>query len=110
MVNERTSGVVMDAVIEHCRTIYTFSGPGAWTSNRENVDLRLVFLTTAPSIRTILLMFYTHQFDAQNKLVGPYQGPTADKFVLNEAEIATADTGVCTAFGIGLRTRGSTHF
>ena len=40
-----------------------------------------VFLTTAPSIRTIQLMFYTHQFDAQNKLVGPYQGPTADKRV-----------------------------
>jgi peptide/nickel transport system substrate-binding protein len=40
-----------------------------------------VFLSTAPSIRTIQLMFYTHQFDAQNKLVGPYQGPTADKRV-----------------------------
>jgi peptide/nickel transport system substrate-binding protein len=40
-----------------------------------------VFLTTAPSIRTIQLMFYTHQFDAQNKLVGVYQGPTADKRV-----------------------------
>ncbi len=24
-------------------------------------------------------MIYTHQFDAHNKLVGPYQGPTADK-------------------------------
>src|SRR5262245_17511806 len=31
-----------------------------------------VFLSTAPSIRTIQLMFYTHQFDAQHKLVGPY--------------------------------------
>jgi peptide/nickel transport system substrate-binding protein len=40
-----------------------------------------VFLNTAPSIRTIQLMFYTHQFDAQNKLIGPYQGPTADKRV-----------------------------
>jgi peptide/nickel transport system substrate-binding protein len=40
-----------------------------------------VFLSTAPSIRTIQLMFYTHQFDAQNKLIGPYQGPTADKRV-----------------------------
>jgi peptide/nickel transport system substrate-binding protein len=40
-----------------------------------------LFLSTAPSIRTIQLMIYTHQFDAQNKLVGPYQGPTADKRV-----------------------------
>jgi peptide/nickel transport system substrate-binding protein len=40
-----------------------------------------VFLSTAPSIRTIQLMFYTHQFDAQHKLVGPYQGVTADKRV-----------------------------
>ncbi len=40
-----------------------------------------IFLTTAPSIRTIQLMFYTHQFDTQNKLVGPYQGPSADKRV-----------------------------
>jgi len=38
-----------------------------------------VFLSTAPSIRTIQLMFYTHQFDEKHKLVGPYQGPTADK-------------------------------
>jgi len=40
-----------------------------------------IFLSTAPSIRTIQLMFYTHQFDAKNTLVGPYQGPTADKRV-----------------------------
>ena len=40
-----------------------------------------LFLSTAPSIRTIQLMIYTHQFDAHNKLVGPYQGPTADKRV-----------------------------
>jgi peptide/nickel transport system substrate-binding protein len=40
-----------------------------------------VFLSTAPSIRTIQLMFYTHQFDASHKLVGPYQGPTTDKRV-----------------------------
>ena len=38
-----------------------------------------LFLSTAPSVRTIQLMFYTHQFDPQHKLVGPYQGPTADK-------------------------------
>ena len=34
-----------------------------------------LYLSTAPSVRTIQLMFYTHQFDTQNKLVGPYQGP-----------------------------------
>jgi peptide/nickel transport system substrate-binding protein len=40
-----------------------------------------LFLSTAPSIRTLQLMFYTHQYDAQHKLVGPYQGVTADKRV-----------------------------
>src|SRR5512132_3317418 len=38
-----------------------------------------IFLSTAPSIRTIQLMFYTHQYDKDNKLVGVYQGPTSDK-------------------------------
>jgi len=40
-----------------------------------------LFLSTAPSIRTIQLMFYTHQMDAQHKPIGPYNGPTADKRV-----------------------------
>jgi peptide/nickel transport system substrate-binding protein len=40
-----------------------------------------IFLSTAPSIRTIQLMFYTHQMDAQHKVQGPYAGPTADKRV-----------------------------
>src|SRR5947208_11999316 len=40
-----------------------------------------IFLSTAPSIRTIQLMFYTHQMDAQHKATGPYNGPTADKRV-----------------------------
>jgi peptide/nickel transport system substrate-binding protein len=40
-----------------------------------------IFLSTAPSIRTIQLMIYTHQFDNQHKVQGPYQGPTADKRV-----------------------------
>jgi peptide/nickel transport system substrate-binding protein len=40
-----------------------------------------IALSTAPSIRTIQLMFYTHQMDAQHKPTGPYQGPTADKRV-----------------------------
>jgi peptide/nickel transport system substrate-binding protein len=40
-----------------------------------------VFLSTAPSIRTIQLMFVTHEYDAQHKLIGPYKGVTADKRV-----------------------------
>ncbi len=40
-----------------------------------------IFLSTAPSIRTIQLMMYTHQFDNQHKVQGPYAGPTADKRV-----------------------------
>ena len=40
-----------------------------------------VFLSTAPSVRTLQLMFVTHEFDAQHKLVGPYKGVTADKRV-----------------------------
>src|SRR3989475_2934621 len=31
-----------------------------------------LFPSTAPSIRTIQLMFYTHQFDAEHRLVGVY--------------------------------------
>ena len=40
-----------------------------------------IYLSTAPSIRTIQLMIYTHQMDASHKPTGPYQGPTADKRV-----------------------------
>ncbi len=40
-----------------------------------------IFLSTAPSIRTIQLMIYTHQMDAKHKPTGPYAGPTADKRV-----------------------------
>jgi peptide/nickel transport system substrate-binding protein len=40
-----------------------------------------LFLSTAPSIRTIQLMFYTHQMDAKHKPTGPYNGPTVDKRV-----------------------------
>lgn len=40
-----------------------------------------LFLSTAPSIRTIQIMFYTHQMDAQHKVQGPYAGPTADRRV-----------------------------
>ena len=38
-----------------------------------------LFLSTAPSVRTIQLMYYTHQFDKQHKVVGPYPGPMADR-------------------------------
>jgi len=40
-----------------------------------------IFLSTAPSIRTLQLMFVTHEYDVQHKLVGPYKGVTADKRV-----------------------------
>src|SRR5262245_49063736 len=40
-----------------------------------------IFLSTAPSIRTIQLMIYTHQMDSNHKPTGPYNGPTADKRV-----------------------------
>jgi peptide/nickel transport system substrate-binding protein len=40
-----------------------------------------LFLSTAPSTRTIQVLYYTHQYDAQHKLVGPYAGPTADRRV-----------------------------
>src|SRR5262244_1383593 len=40
-----------------------------------------IFLSTAPSIRTIQLMIYTHQMDKDHKVQGPYNGPTADKRV-----------------------------
>jgi peptide/nickel transport system substrate-binding protein len=40
-----------------------------------------LFLSTAPSIRTIQLNIYTHQMDAAHKPTGPYAGPTADKRV-----------------------------
>jgi peptide/nickel transport system substrate-binding protein len=39
-----------------------------------------LFLSTAPSIRTIQLMFQTHEFDPKtHKATGPYKGLTADK-------------------------------
>jgi peptide/nickel transport system substrate-binding protein len=40
-----------------------------------------IFLSTAPSIRTIQLMIYTHQMGADHKPTGAYPGPTADKRV-----------------------------
>ncbi|OLB96134.1 MAG: hypothetical protein AUH30_13525 [Candidatus Rokubacteria bacterium 13_1_40CM_68_15] len=40
-----------------------------------------LFLSTAPSIRTIQLMFQTAEYDEQHKLIGPYKGVTVDKRV-----------------------------
>jgi peptide/nickel transport system substrate-binding protein len=40
-----------------------------------------LFLSTAPSVRTIQLLYYTHQFDKDHKNIGPYAGPTADRRV-----------------------------
>ncbi len=40
-----------------------------------------LFLSTAPSIRTIQLMIYAHQMDSSHKPTGPYALPTADKRV-----------------------------
>lgn len=40
-----------------------------------------LFLSSAPSVRTIQLLYYTHQFDGENKLVGPYPSPVADRRV-----------------------------
>src|SRR5256886_1405888 len=40
-----------------------------------------LFLSTAPSIRTIQLMFQTAEYDEQHKLLGPYKGVTVDKRV-----------------------------
>jgi peptide/nickel transport system substrate-binding protein len=48
-----------------------------------------LFLSTAPSIRTIQLMFQTHEFDAKtHKAIGPYKGVTADKRVRQAIQYA----------------------
>jgi peptide/nickel transport system substrate-binding protein len=47
-----------------------------------------LFLSTAPSVRTIQLMYYTHQMDTQHKVVGPYTGPTADRRVRQAMNLA----------------------
>src|SRR5437762_1002701 len=48
-----------------------------------------LFLTTAPSIRTIQLMFQTHDFDEQtHQATGVYDGPTKDKRVRQAIQYA----------------------
>ena len=40
-----------------------------------------LYSARAPSVRTLFIPIYTHQFDAANKPTGPVEGPTADKRV-----------------------------
>jgi peptide/nickel transport system substrate-binding protein len=41
-----------------------------------------LYVSKAPSVRTIFIPIYTHQYEANtNKLVGPVEGPTRDKRV-----------------------------
>jgi peptide/nickel transport system substrate-binding protein len=48
-----------------------------------------LFLTTAPSIRTIQLMFQTHSFDEKTHMAtGVYDGPTKDKRVRQAIQYA----------------------
>ncbi|HEV8471141.1 MAG TPA: ABC transporter substrate-binding protein [Methylomirabilota bacterium] len=48
-----------------------------------------LFLSTAPSIRTIQLMFQTHDYEpGTHKLIGPYKGVTADKRVRQAIQYA----------------------
>jgi ABC-type oligopeptide transport system substrate-binding subunit len=50
-----------------------------------------LFLSSAPSIRTIQLMVYTHQMDpTTHKATGPYAGPTTDKRV-RQAMVSAID-------------------
>jgi len=43
-------------------------------------DPRL-YISTAPSARTIFIPIYTHRFDADHRAVAPIEGPTADRRV-----------------------------
>ncbi|HEV8673864.1 MAG TPA: ABC transporter substrate-binding protein [Methylomirabilota bacterium] len=40
-----------------------------------------LYISKAPSVRTIFLWVYTHKFDKEHKLVGPVDWPTKDKRV-----------------------------
>jgi len=40
-----------------------------------------LYTSKAPSVRVIFLFVYTHKYDKEHKLVGPYDGPTKDKRV-----------------------------
>jgi peptide/nickel transport system substrate-binding protein len=49
-----------------------------------------LYVSKAPSVRTIFVPIYTHQFDGSNKPVGPVEGPTKDKRV-RQAILAAVD-------------------
>ena len=49
-----------------------------------------LYVSKAPSVRTIFIPIYTQQFDAANKPAGPVDGPTKDKR-LRQALIAGVD-------------------
>jgi peptide/nickel transport system substrate-binding protein len=49
-----------------------------------------LYVSKAPSVRTIFIPIYTYQFDAANKPVGPVEGPTRDKRV-RQAIIAAVE-------------------
>ena len=40
-----------------------------------------LYVSKAPSVRTLFIWIYTHKYDKEHKLVGPYDGPTKDKRV-----------------------------
>ncbi|MBI4012457.1 MAG: ABC transporter substrate-binding protein [Candidatus Rokubacteria bacterium] len=44
-------------------------------------DNAKLYTSKAPSVRTLFVWIYTHKFDKEHKLVGPYEGPTKDKRV-----------------------------
>jgi peptide/nickel transport system substrate-binding protein len=49
-----------------------------------------LYVSKAPSVRTIMIPLYTYQFDAANKPIGPIEGPTKDKRV-RQAMLAAVD-------------------
>jgi peptide/nickel transport system substrate-binding protein len=49
-----------------------------------------LYVSRAPSVRTIFIPIYTHRFDQANTLVGAVEGPTSDRRV-RQAIIAAAD-------------------
>jgi peptide/nickel transport system substrate-binding protein len=49
-----------------------------------------LYVSKAPSVRTIFIPIYTQQFDAANKPVGPVEGPTKDRRV-RQALLAAVD-------------------
>ncbi len=44
-------------------------------------DNAKLYTSKAPSVRTLFVWIYTHKYDKEHQLVGPYDGPTKDKRV-----------------------------